>query len=103
MRRGTRTFGLWAMLGILMASAGAQATDWGRFYHYPYSYFPGNYRQPFRSQDFDTRYGYPMYPAYMAFPPYFRTDLYYPYHRHMKPGNNPKSYYQGNHFILDVF
>lgn len=92
-----------AMIMMMGSVNVASAEDWGRFYHYPYSYFPQNYRRPYRSQDFDTRHGYPSHPAYMAFPPYFRTDLYYPYHRHMKPGNNPKSYYQGNHYILDVF
>lgn len=97
------------MAGALVAAAmlGAANTgcaeDWGRFYHYPYSYTPFNYRRPYRSADFDTRYGYPMHPMYMSFPPYFRTDLYYPYHRHMKPGNNPKYYYQGLHYVLDVF
>ena len=99
----------WAILGCLAAfmvagaASTASATDWGRFYHYPYSYYPQNYRRPFSSHDFDTKYGYPMYPQYMAFPPYVRTDLRYPYHWHMKPGNNPTRYYQGNHHILDVF
>lgn len=86
----------------LMAGA-AQAEDWGRFYHYPYSYFPANYRKPFTSKDADMRYGYPMYPQYQAMPPYFRKDLHYDYQNFMKPGNNPKRHYQGNHFILDVF
>jgi hypothetical protein len=89
------------MMGI--GSDVAQATDWGRFYHYPYSYYPQNYRRPFRSKDFDTRFGYPFYPQYMAFPPYFRKDLYYQYHRHMKPGGSVDSHWQGNHYILDVF
>jgi hypothetical protein len=87
----------------LAAAPNASAQDWGRFYHYPYSYFPVNYRKPFASQDFDMQYGYPRYPMYMAFPPYFRKDLYYPYHGHMRPGNNPKRHYQGLHYILDVF
>jgi hypothetical protein len=81
----------------------AKAEDWGRFYHYPYSYFPFNYRKPFASEDFDLRYGYPMYPQYMAHPPYFRKDLYYPFHTHMKGGNNVKAHHQGLHYTLDVF
>jgi hypothetical protein len=102
--RRQRTWLAALVVGMIMGFAGgAAAEDWGRFYHYPYSYTPFSYRKPFRSQDFQTPYGYPMYPSYMAFPPYFRTDLYYPYHRHMKPGNNPKHYYQGNHYVLDVF
>ena len=95
-------FGL-AALVVLGSVSSAKATEWGRFYHYPYSNFPVNYRQPFRSSDFDTRNGYPMYPQYMAMPPYFRNDLHYQYHYFMKPGNNPRRFYQGNHFILDVF
>lgn len=87
-----------------MALAGsAEAAEWGRFYHYPYSYFPQNYRRPFRSRDFDTRNGYPMYPAYMAFPPYFRKDLYYPFLQDREPGNNRSGRHQGLHYTLDVF
>lgn len=93
-------FGL--ILGVLAAGSAA-AEDWGRYYHYPYSYFPQNYTRPFRSKDFNGTYGYPMYPAMMAFPPYFRRDLFYPYHWVNKPGNNPCKYYQGNHHVLDVF
>jgi hypothetical protein len=87
----------------LGAAPAAKAEDWGRFYHYPYSYTPFNYRKPFASQDFDLRYGYPMYPQYMANPPYFRKDLWYPFHKHMKWGNNQKAHYQGLHYVLDVF
>ena len=103
MRRFRQGTGVLITLCVLLVANVANATDWGRFYHYPYSYFPQNYRKPFRSQDFSTPYGYPAYPQYMAFPPYYRTDLYYPYHQHTKPGNNPKAHYQGNHYILDVF
>jgi hypothetical protein len=88
---------------VLTAAPQARAEDWGRFYHYPYSYFPVNYRKPFESADFDLKYGYPQYPMYMAFPPYYRKDLYYPYLKLMKPGNHPKRHYQGLHYVLDVF
>lgn len=96
---------LWMVVAVVVGSVAseAKANDWGRFYHYPYSYFPVNYRRPFRSQDFDMRYGYPMYPQYMAFPPYYRKDLFYPYMLHRRPGGSIKSRYQGNHFVLDVF
>lgn len=97
---------LLGVLGAMMlgSASQAQANDWGRFYHYPYSYFPQNFRKPFRSRDFSTSpQGYPMYPQYMAFPPYFRKDLYYPYMRHQRAGNNWVSHYQGNHYQLDVF
>jgi hypothetical protein len=92
-----------AALALLGSGSEAQATEWGRFYHYPYSYTPFNYRKPYRSQDFDTRLGYPMHPMYLAFPPYYRTDLYYPYLKLRKPGNHPKRYYQGVHYALDIF
>lgn len=95
--------GALAALVIVGSAQPAQCEDWGRFYHYPYSYTPFNYRRPYRSADMDMRYGYPMHPMYQAFPPYFRRDLYYPYHKNMRPGNNPKHHYQGNHHVLDVF
>ena len=93
-----------AALAVAGLAGSAAADDWGRFYHYPYSYTPYNYRKPFDSKDFDTtKNGYPAYPQYMAFPPYYRKDLYYPYLKHMRPGNNPSRYYQGLHYNLDVF
>jgi hypothetical protein len=95
-----------AFASVLALAAGpitAKAEDWGRFYHYPYSFFPQNYRRPFESRDFDLQYGYPHYPQYMAFPPYFRKDLYYPYINHMKPGGCHKYHTQGNHYVFDVF
>lgn len=91
------------VVSMVAQTNSAQATEWGRFYHYPYSYFPQNYLKPFRSSDFDTPYGYPMYPMYMAFPPYYRKDLYYPYLKLRKPGNHPNLHYQGTHFALDIF
>ena len=90
-------------MAVAAVPSNASAEDWGRFYHYPYSYFPYNYRKPFGSKDFDLKYGYPMYPMYMSFPPYYRKDLYYPYLKHRTPGGSVKSHWQGNHFILDVF
>jgi hypothetical protein len=91
-------------LAVLAMTAGsAAAEDWGRYYHYPYSYLPQSYLRPYRSKDFNGPFGYPAHPMYMAFPPYFRQDLYYPYHMHMKPGGSIKSHHQGNHYILDVF
>lgn len=96
---------LLASIVIMGLADGAQAEDWGRFYHYPYSYYPVNFRQPFRSRDFDTsRTGYPAYPAYMGFPPYYRKDLFYPYMTPLRmPGNKPHMHHQGNHYVLDIF
>lgn len=95
------------LLGLVTAVCALEGTcnaaDWGRFYHYPYSYFPHVYRRPFASRDFDTPHGYPMYPAYMAFPPYFRKDLYYPYLQHREIGGSKKSHHMGMHYTLDVF
>ena len=68
-------------------------TDWERFYHYPYVYYPqifwGNdyYRS---SQDMYFRY-----PPEMRIPVYNRTwhNEYPDHHR----------YHQGHQFILDIF
>jgi len=67
--------------------------DWNRFYHYPYVYYPqnfwaGNY---YRSSD-DLYY---RYPPEMRIPVYNRSwQNYYP---------QPRRYYDGGHFMLDIF
>ncbi len=91
------------LAGVLAGSA--DANEWGRFYHYPYSYYPQNFRPSFESDDYAMPYGYPAYPQRLAFPPYFRTDLYYPYLKEAVPGGTAphRGWHQGNHFVLDVF
>jgi hypothetical protein len=68
----------------------SQPTDWERFYHYPYVYYPQNF-QP-RVQ-FDSLYY--KYPQERRIPVY-RADWYnyYP---------NTRPYHSGHHFELDVF
>ena len=100
---------LWLTLAAALAlgafAGDADAQEWGRFYHYPHSYFPQNFRESFESSDFPTPYGYPAYPQRYAFPPFFRKDLYYPYLKVNRPGGIAPyhGYHQGNHYILDVF
>lgn len=67
--------------------------DWERFYHYPYVYYPQNYWGPdyYRSSE-DLYY---RYPPEMRIPVYNRNwQNFYP---------EPRRYYQGHHFIMDVF
>jgi hypothetical protein len=67
--------------------------DWNRFYHYPYVYYPQNFwgNEYFRSADSL----YHRYPPEMRIPVYNRHWFnYYP---------SPRPYYQGHHFVLDVF
>ncbi len=68
----------------------SQPTDWQRFYHYPYVYYPTNF-QP-RVQ-FDSLYY--KYPQERRIPVY-RADWhnFYP---------NVRPYHSGHHFELDVF
>ena len=68
----------------------SQPTDWQRFYHYPYVYYPTNF-QP-RVQ-FDSLYY--KYPQERRIPVY-RADWYNEY-----PNN--RAYHSGHHFELDVF
>lgn len=73
---------------------GAQSNrDCSRFYHYPYVYYPQNYKgdEYFRSSDSM----YNRYPAEMQIPVYNRHwHNYYP---------SSRRYHSGHHFILDVF
>lgn len=68
-------------------------TDWNRFYHYPYVYYPQNYwgSEYYRSADSL----YHRYPAEMRIPVYNkRWHNYYP---------SERKFHSGHHFILDVF
>lgn len=67
--------------------------DWNRFYHYPYVYYPQNFwtGDYYRSSE-DL---YFRYPAEMRIPVYNqRWQNYYP---------EPRKFYSGHHFMLDVF
>lgn len=82
----------WALSGsAAQAQSGlSQPTDWGRFYHYPYVYYPSNFTP--RVQ-FDSLYY--KYPPERRIPVY-RADWhnYYP---------NTRPFHSGHHFELDVF
>jgi len=73
------------------AAGQGQPTDWGRFYHYPYVYYPQNFQNT--QQEYNSLYH--RYPASRRIPVY-RQDWhnYYP---------SARPYHWGHHFILDVF
>lgn len=71
----------------------ASNRDCSRFYHYPYVYYPQNFRgnEYYRSSDSM----YYRYPPEMQIPVYNRHwHNYYP---------SSRRYHWGHHFILDVF
>ena len=76
--------------GAAVAGGVSQPTDWERFYHYPYVYYPQNF-QP-RVQYDSLYYKYPQERRI----PVYRSDWYnyYP---------NTRPYHSGHHFMLDVF
>jgi hypothetical protein len=70
-----------------------RATDWERFYHYPYVYYPQNYRgnEYYRSAE----------SLYYRYPPEMRTPVYNKqWHNYYPEG---RRYHWGHHFNLDVF
>ena len=73
------------------AAGQGQPTNWERFYHYPYVYYPQNFQNT--QQEYNSLYY--RYPANRRIPVY-RKDWhnYYP---------SPRPYHSGHHFILDVF
>lgn len=69
------------------------SADWDRFYHYPYVYYPQNYKGSEYYRSADSLYH--RYPAEMRIPVYNkRWHNYYP---------SPRKFHSGHHFILDVF
>ncbi|MCA9197238.1 MAG: calmodulin-binding protein [Pirellulaceae bacterium] len=71
----------------------ASTRDWNRFYHYPYVYYPQNFRANSYYQSADNLYY--RYPAEMRIPVYNRKwHNYYP---------SERLYHRGHQFILDVF
>lgn len=81
----------WVSSGSTAQAEGrGQPYDWGRFYYYPYVYYPQNFQRP-------TQYDhlYYRYPQERRIPVY-RTDWYNEY-----PSERP--YHRGHHFLLDVF
>lgn len=72
------------------AAPPGQPSDWQRFYHYPYVYYPHTFQRP---QVYDSMY-YKYGPSMRI--PVYRKDWYNFY-----PTDKP--YHSGHHFILDVF
>ncbi len=69
------------------------STDWERFYHYPYVYYPQNFwgNEYFRSADSL----YYRYPAEMRIPVYNKQ-----WHNEYPQA---RKYHRGHHYILDTF
>ena len=94
--------GLFALMSTESASAqnpvGARpaanynAQSWERFFHYPYVYYPQNFRpmENYRSSD-SLYYRYRRDMQVPTYNPYWQN--YYPV---------PRRYHQGNHFVLDI-
>ncbi len=71
----------------------ASNRDTSRFYHYPYVFYPQNFRSNEYYQSSDSMYY--RYPPEMQIPVYNRHwHNYYP---------SPRRYHSGHHFLLDVF
>lgn len=70
-----------------------RATDWDRFYHYPYVYYPQNYygNEYYRSAE----------SLYHRYPPEMRVPVYNKQWHNYYPSQ--RRYHTGHHFILDVF
>jgi hypothetical protein len=96
------------------AASIGQPYDWGRFYYYPYVYYPHNYSPPVQ---FDNLYY--RYPQERQIPVYNRAwHNFYPGEQSWPyggpacypgapgcgyPSGGGHPYYKGHHFILDVF
>lgn len=72
------------------AAPPGQPSDWQRFYHYPYVYYPHSFQKP---QVYDNMYY--RYSPEMQIPVYNKN--WYNFYPSEKP------YHSGHHFILDVF
>lgn len=72
------------------AAPPGQPSDWQRFYHYPYVYYPQTFWPPV---EFDHMYY--RYPQERQIPVY--NKQWYNFYPTEKP------YHKGHHFILDVF
>lgn len=89
---------LFASLAIVLVSSSeaqaagrGQATDWNRFYYYPYVYYPHNFERPQGSYNH----------MYYRYAPDRRIPVYNKNWHNFYPSERP--YHKGHHFILDVF
>lgn len=76
--------------GTAEAAGNGQPYDWGRFYYYPYVYYPHNFSPPVQYDNL-----YYRYPQERQIPVY-NSNWHNPYIM-------PHPYHKGNAFILDVF
>jgi hypothetical protein len=91
---GVLGLGLWAESAT---PAHAQDYTMGKFFYYPYYYFPANY-WPQMTPRWPEPPGAPYMrpPAYMAYPPFREPHWRYDWYE-------PHKYYRGFHFWLDQF
>ena len=75
------------------AAGEGQPSDWGRFYNYPYVYYPQNFwtDQYYRSSG----------SMYFRYPPEMRVPVYNKKWYNYYPTG--RLYHRGHHFKLDVF
>ncbi len=72
------------------AAGRGQPYDWGRFYYYPYVYYPHNFQG---NEQYDN--------LYYRYPPSRQIPVYNTNWYNFYPEEKP--YYSGHHFYLDVF
>jgi hypothetical protein len=85
------------MMAGLATPAPAQQYNLNPFWYYPYYYFPANF-WPVMGPKYPEPPGTPYRPppAYMAYPPFREKHWHYDLWERTP-------YYQGNHFLLDIF
>ena len=79
------------MTGTADAAQPGQPSDWQRFYHYPYVYYPHNF------QTYPDSYDH----LYYRYPQERRIPVYNSSWHNFYP--SAREYHRGHHFILDVF
>jgi hypothetical protein len=72
---------------------GYSTQDWDRMYHYPYVFYPQNF--------WGTEYYRSAQNMYYRYPPEMRIPVYNKAWQNEYP--QPRRYYSGHEFILDVF
>ena len=72
------------------AAPPGQPSDWQRFYHYPYVYYPHTFQKP---QQYDH--------MYYRYEPSMRIPVYNKNWYNFYPSEKP--YHSGHHYLLDVF
>ena len=72
------------------ASPPGQPSNWDRFYHYPYVYYPQNFQKPAEYDHMYYRYDQAR-----------RIPVYNKDWHNFYPSARP--YHSGHHFILDIF